>query len=106
MFLLGLMCGIINAFASAIKLVGDDDWFWFHFIGMFICGVMAYNHFWWCVFKERVDVWLLMWKPDDSPRYTYIQKALDFYHERDLAWAFHYLRQAEREDKLVYERLK
>lgn len=106
MFLLGLICGIINACASAIKYANNDDWFWFNFIGMFVCGVMAYNHFWWCYFVDKLDMYLLMWKFDNSPRHVAILKAMDFYYARDLAWAFHYLRQAEREDKLVYERLK
>lgn len=69
LFIVGVICGLANAFNSAVMIVINDGWLLFYFPGMLICGWMAYEHFWWAIFRIRFDACWAAWKPDNSPRF-------------------------------------
>lgn len=102
LFIIGVLCGMMNAFNSAVMIVTNDGWLLFYFPAMLICGWMAYEHFWWTVFRIRFDAYLAVWKSDNSPRFIALQQAKGFYEERELAQAFHCLKQAEQADLTHY----
>lgn len=102
LFFIGVLCGMMNAFNSAVMIATNNGWLLFYFPAMLICGWMAYEHFWWAIFRIRFDGCFLAWTADNSPRFTALMKAKDSYEKRDLLHALHFLKQAEQEDLTHY----
>lgn len=104
-FVIAILAGLSNAVNSAIELNLMSGWFLFHFPAMFICGYMAYYQFWWAIFRMNAEPYEKVWPKDGSARVVWMEKAFEFYEERDLANAMDCLKKAQQADLTRYDSL-